>query len=85
MPKDADLDLLKLEADQATTPTRRAWAQRLVDRIVQQESAARLLTESMTWGKSNDRYEPATDTDADRRPSEPSSNDSRGASDSPGN
>lgn len=64
MSKDADLDMLRLEAENAMTPTRRAWALRLVERIQHLESARDALTTSMTWSKQSDRDDAAIDTDA---------------------
>lgn len=49
MTHDEDIDLLRLEAETATTPTRRAWARRLVDRIEHLESIRDAIAASMTY------------------------------------
>ena len=70
MSKDVDLDMLRLEAETAMTPTRRAWALRLVERIERLESSRAALTASMTWSTQSDRDDTTVDASADLPPAE---------------
>jgi hypothetical protein len=62
---DPDLDLLRNEAEYASTPTRREWAGRLLKRLTDLESARADLTASMTWPTTSTLDENRVDPEPD--------------------
>lgn len=66
MSNDPDLDILRNEAEAASTPTRRSWAQRILKRIENLESGRGLLTQSSTWQTTTNRHDDTSNRDTGR-------------------